>query len=800
VMTHWKLMPTVTPLPPGDPPVHPVTDAVPPALAGDVASAGPAAVIVGSGRGGRLTYRTELPGRTGQYAAWPDWVPAELVAALAAAGVRAPWRHQAEAAQLARSGQSVIISTGTASGKSLGYLLPALTSVLAGGTALYIAPTRALAADQLRVIQALGLRGVRAAVVDGDTSWPDRTWARSHASYLLTTPDMLHHTLLPQHARWNGFFRRLHYVIVDECHTYSGVFGSHVAHVLRRLRRVGCHHSATDPVFVLASATVSEPARSAHLLTGRPTAAVTTDAAPRGPMTFLMWEPPLTGARGEAGAPVRRGATAEAARLLADLVRENIPSLAFVRSRRGAESVALAARRHLTEAGAGDLGDNVAAYRSGYLPEERRALEDGLRSGAITGLAATSALELGVNVTGLDAVLMTGWPGTRAALWQQAGRAGRDGRDAVAVLIARDDPLDTYLVHHPQALLGAPVEATVLDPENSYVLSPHLCAAAAELPLSEPDLASFGASAGELAASMAADGLLRSRGGRWYCTRRGAGVRASLRGTDARPVRIVEQSTGRLVGTVDEPSAHFLAHGGAVYPHQGEMYLVTRLDLDDRIALVELCDPGYTTMAREVTSLEVAAELARSGWGEAAVCFGDVQVSRQVVSFSRRSLETGLVADEETLDLPERSLTTRAVWWTIGPVQRAALAADDLDLAGAAHAAEHASIGMLPLLAACDRWDVGGVSADLHPSTGRLTVFVYDGHAGGAGFAERGFATAGRWLAATAEAIASCECAAGCPSCIQSPKCGNGNQPLAKAGAVALLDSLLSGCPARSGR
>jgi DEAD/DEAH box helicase domain-containing protein len=400
-----------------------------------------------------------------------------------------------------------------------------------------------------------------------------------------------------------------------------------------------------------------------------------------------------------------------------------------------------------------------------------------------------------VNITGLDAVLMAGWPGTRAALWQQAGRAGRDGREALAVLIARDDPLDTYLVHHPQALLGAPVEATVLDPDNAYVLKPHLCAAAAELPLSEPDLASFTETAGALAASMAAEGLLRSRAGRWYCTRRGSAVRTGLRGTGGSPIRIVEESTGRLVGTVDEPSAHFLAHEGAVYPHQGEMYLVGRLDLDDRVALVERADPGYATMAREITSIEVAAELTRADWGEAAICFGDVQVCRQVVSYSRRSLETGLIEDELTLDLPERSLPTKAVWWSISPGQRAALATRGVDLPGAAHAAEHASIGMLPLLAACDRWDVGGVSADLHPRTGRLTVFVYDGHAGGSGFAERGFATAGRWLTATAEAIASCECTGGCPSCIQSPKCGNGNEPLSKQGAIALLGSLLAGQP-----
>jgi DEAD/DEAH box helicase domain-containing protein len=760
-------------------------------LAAAPAATGVAGLLAAGARTGRLTYCTQIAGRAGQPAHWPDWAPPDLIAALTAAGIAAPWDHQVQASALARAGQNVIVATGTASGKSLCYLLPALTSVLSGGTALYIAPTRALAADQLRMVQSLGLRTVRAAVIDGDTSWPDRAWARSHASYLLTTPDMLHHTLLPQHARWNGFFRRLHYVVVDECHTYRGVFGSHVAHVLRRLRRVGCHHSAADPVFILASATVSEPATSAARLTGRPAVAITSDAAPRGEMTFAMWEPPLTGARGETGAPVRRTATAEAAQLLADLVVSDVPSLAFVRSRRGAEAVALAARRHLTEAGALELCDQVAAYRSGYLPEERRALENGLRTGQITGLAATTALELGVNVTGLDAVLMAGWPGTRAALWQQAGRAGRDGRTAVAVLIARDDPLDTYLVHHPQALLGAPVETTVLDPDNPYVLRPHLCAAAAELPLAEPDLASFGDAAAPLAGQMAADGLLRGRGGRWYCTRRGAAVRTGLRGTGGLPVRIVEESTGRLIGTVDEPSSHFLVHDGAVYPHQGEMYVVRTLDLDDRIALVESADPGYVTLARELTRIDVAAELIRADWGEAAVCFGDVEVCRHVVSFARRSLETGLTDDDVALDLPERSLKTKAVWWTISPSQRAALAMRGVELAGAAHAAEHASIGMLPLLAACDRWDVGGVSADLHPRTGRLTVFVYDGHAGGAGFAERGFATVRRWLTATSEAIVSCECTSGCPSCIQSPKCGNGNEPLSKDGAVTLLDCLL---------
>ncbi|MBO0824458.1 MAG: DEAD/DEAH box helicase, partial [Actinobacteria bacterium] len=348
----------------------------------------PAAGILRAGaKAGKLTYLTRLPGQAGEPATWPAWVPADLVAALAATGIAAPWQHQAQAAELAAAGESVIIATGTASGKSLGYLLPALTSVLAGGTVLYIAPTRALAADQVKLVRSLGLDRVRPSVVDGDTPWTERTRARSHANYMLTTPDMLHHSLLPAHARWNGFFRRLRYVVVDECHTYRGVFGSHVAQVLRRLRRVAYHHSAGEPVFILASATISEPDQCGGLLTGREVRAVSGDGAPRAAMTFALWEPPLTGAQGEAGAPIRRAATTEAAELLASLVGDGIPALAFVRSRRGAEAVAQSARRQLTDAGASDLADKVAAYRSGYLPEERRALEDALRTGAITGLA-----------------------------------------------------------------------------------------------------------------------------------------------------------------------------------------------------------------------------------------------------------------------------------------------------------------------------------------------------------------------------------------------------------------------------
>ena len=756
-------------------------------------------ILLDDARAGQPVHVEHIPARAGREVTWPPWVPTEIVSALAARGIHAPWSHQAEVACHAQAGRNVIVSTGAASGKSLGYLLPALAAVLAGDTVLYISPTKALAADQLASIRALTLPGVQAASFDGDTSRAERDWARSHARYLLTTPDMLHQSLLPRHVRWSGFFSRLRYVIIDECHEYRGVFGSHVGHVLRRLRRVVAHHADPGsapggpprPVFVLASATVGAPGVCARLLTGLDAEEVTEDGSPRGPLAFALWEPPLTDARGEAGARLRRTATAQTADLLARLVRQDVPTLAFIRSRRGAETVALAARRSL---GMHETPEaKVAAYRSGYLPEDRRNLEAALSDGRLVGLASTTALELGVNITGLDAVLIAGWPGTWASLWQQAGRAGRSGRSAAAVLIARDDPLDTYLIRHPEILLRHPVEATVLDPGNPYVLAPHLCAAAAELALTDADLDIFGPQAREVVDDLTSTGRLRRRPAGWYSMRRGVAGPGGLRGAGDAPVRVVEQATGRLVGTVDEPSAQLLVHDGAVYLHQGDSYLVTRLDLADRVALVEPGDPGYTTTARDVTEIEVRNELRGMTWGEADVRFGDVRVTRQVVSYTMRRSDTGAPLGDEPLDLPPRHLLTRAVWWTISAAERARLGAAGVDLGGAAHAAEHASIGLLPLFATCDRWDIGGVSADLHPATGRLSVFVYDGYDGGAGFAERGFQAARDWLSATRQAISGCACEAGCPSCVQSPKCGNANHPLSKRGAAALLDALLGG-------
>ena len=747
------------------------------------------------GRGEPLLHVEHVPRREGVTAEWPAWVPDNVQAAFSAKGIATPWRHQAEAASLAHDGQHVIVSTGTASGKTMAYLLPVLARLSRDprATALYLSPTKALAADQLRAVSSLGLCDIRAARYDGDTQADEREWVRSHSRLVLTNPDMLHRSILPGHSQWSWFLRRLSYVVIDECHIYRGLFGSHVAQVLRRLRRILTRYGRTTPVFVLASATTGDPATTAACLTGLPVSAVTEDGSPRGGVTFGLWEPPLLPGQvaNTDAAPLRRSALAETADLLADAVSHGVRTLAFVRSRRGVEAVAAGARRSLLTA-VPELAERVAAYRAGYLREERRELERRLLDGSLLGLAATNALELGIDVAGLDAVLLAGYPGTLASLWQQAGRAGRGGQDALCVLVARDDPLDTYLVHHPEALFGRRVEATVLDPDNPYVVAPHLCCAAAELPIAADDLDLFG---GERVAAvleaLVAAGSLRRRPTGWYWPHHSR-PDIDLRGSGGTPVSVVESVTGRLLGTVDAGASHVQVHPGAVYLHQAVSYVVDSLDLDDSCAIVHADEPAWTTHPRDVTDLSVLGVRSYVDAGPVGLFLGEVQVTNQVVGYQRRRLGTREILDSRPLDLPPRHLRTVAVWWTVSARALASAGISAADVPGALHAAEHASIGLLPLVATCDRWDIGGLSTNLHPDTGTPTVFVYDGHHGGAGFAERAYATAREWLTATRTAVAECACDRGCPSCVQSPKCGNGNEPLDKALAVTALDVVLT--------
>ena len=806
-----------------------------------------------------LTHIERMPARAGRRGTFPEWTDPRLITHLAGRGITAPWIHQEQAARLAHDGQDVVLATATASGKSLAYLLPVLTAVGAReyepesrrATALYLSPTKALAGDQLTNITAMadgaGIRDARVALYDGDTPAEQRRWVRRHGTIVLTNPDMLHFGILPGHEQWAHFFRALRYVVIDECHSYRGVFGSHVAMVVRRLRRIASHYRA-EPTFILASATTANPELSASRLIGRDVVAVTEDGSPRAGLTIGLWEPGTrtrvdgrgdparweetgrgpqrsaadryvrdadgvtdAGAGADSGTeetagdgersedPLRRSATTEAGALLADLVERDVQTLVFARSRRGAELVSSSAKRLLTQKaeqevspGLADRASRIAAYRGGYLARERRELEDALRSGELTALASTNALELGIDIAGLDAVVVAGWPGTRASLWQQIGRAGRrqdaDG-GALALFVAREDPLDTYVVHHPETVFGAEVEAAVFDPGNPYVMTPHLCAAASELAIRDGEEGIFGPTARELLTTLAARGVLRSRPTGWYRTMtESAHELTDLRGSGGEPVRIVEQATGSLLGTVDAASAHTQVHDGAVYLHQGRSFVVDHLDVEQAVAFVHREDPLHTTHPQTASTLKIRQVDRETPWANGVrLCFGTVDVTDQVTGYQVRDVYTQAVLAQHPLDLPPRTLTTKAVWWVVPRERTDAAEIPGEELPGALHAAEHAAISMLPLLATCDRWDIGGLSAAQHEDTGEPTIFVYDGAPGGAGFAERGADDAAAWVRATADMIAECSCAAGCPACVVSPKCGNGNEPLSKAQAVRLL-------------
>lgn len=819
----------------------------------------------------RLVGLVELPGRPERASDWPEWVHPLVRGAWARRGVERPWSHQREALDATASGADVVVATGTGSGKSLAAWTPLLSDLAGAGpttrisavhrrpTALYLSPTKALAADQCASLEALmegGPRLASASTCDGDTPREAKEWARANADALLTNPDYLHHVMLPAHGRWTRVLASLRYIIIDELHHWRGVTGSHIALVVRRLLRA-CHRLGADPRVIMLSATVRDPALVGAAMTGRPATAVTRDGSPAGPRHLALWqgglvddgsgaEPSSSGALASPapfsspgdpasqgvladgdrvlGAPVvRRSAGAEAAGLTARLVEEGARLLAFVRSRAGAEAVAAQVRDRLSSRGS-PLAGRVGAYRGGYLPEERRALEAAIRSGRVRALATTSALELGLDISGLDATVTAGWPGTRASLWQQIGRAGRAGRAGVSVLIASENPLDAYLVRHPEDIL-AEVEAAVIDPANPWVLAPHLCAAAAEAPLTEADSAYFGPGLADVVGALERDGLLRRRPAGWFWDATRPERPSDL--TDLRggggDVQIVDPA-GVVIGTIDEASADAHVFPDAVYVHQGRTYHVLSLSSvtgaagpvgwgrapvgapplvaplrpgDQRVAVVEEVRTPLRTRASTHTS--VAIRGVEASWtspdGLLTWCFGPTDVSTRVTDYDLLRLPGLEFIRNTELAMPTRTLPTRSAWFQLERGAEAVLGIGAADLPGALHAAEHAMIAILPLIATCDRWDLGGLSTQSHDDTSRPTVFVHDAFRGGAGHTRSGYARAAQWIGAALEAVRECPCEDGCPRCVQSPKCGNGNEPLSKAGAVALLGFVLERCP-----
>ena len=739
---------------------------------------------------GQLAHLELVPSRRARFSEPDPPLDDRLRAALAGVGADSLYAHQAAALSLARRGRDFIVATPAASGKSMCYNLPVLEMLLAdrSARALYLYPTKALAQDQMKKLRALIPEGARlkSAVFDGDTRLSDRAAIRRAAHVVLTNPDMLHLGILPNHRAWHRTLRGLRYIILDEAHVYRGVFGAHVANVLRRLRRL-CRKAGGDPRFILCSATIANPAEHAERLVGLPFEVVDDDGSPYGGKDFAFWNPPITDP--EKGA--RRSTNSEATQVFVELLKRETRTMAFVRGRRQAELIYVYARdqlRHTHKKAAA----SIAPYRAGYLPEDRRRIEKELFEGRLLGLSTTSAMELGVDVGNLDATIITGYPGTIASAWQQAGRSGRGGERSLSVLIAQDDPLDQYLMRHPEAFFGKSPETARISPGNPHIMKPHLLCAAYESPLSMADTEFFGHELLWYADELAEDEYIHVRADRWHLTPEVdyPAQMVALRSSGG-VFTLVDRETGAVLENVSEHAAYRQLHPGAVYLHQGESYLVGELDLTSATAYAEPTDAPYYTQARDYTDTRVLRVIRQRQAGRTTAFFGEVSVANEVVGFKRIKHHTDEVLGDEYLDMPTQEYDTAALWF--GPTEDAIerIRKDDLDLMGGLHAAEHAAIGILPLFAMCDRNDIGGVSTPMHPDTGNPQIFIHDGYPGGVGVSEHGYEIIEDLWRATLDVISNCACESGCPSCIHSPKCGNNNHPLDKTAARIILEKLL---------
>jgi DEAD/DEAH box helicase domain-containing protein len=733
--------------------------------------------------GEELAYLTEVPGREARTTPLPELHP-RLEAALRERGVESLYSQQAEALTVARRGESFVVSTGTASGKTLAFNLPVLDAIAADPKlrALYLYPTKALAQDQARALGELRLPGLRAAIYDGDTEHERRRQIRTWANVVLTNPDMLHVGVLPHHDRWGDVLANLRYVVVDEAHVYRGVFGSHVGNVLRRLRRLAAVYGA-EPQFLLASATIANPGELARSLLGVEATVVADDGAPRAPRTVAFWNPPVL----DEALQLRASALGEAARLLAELVSRGLRTICFAKSRKAAELVHRFAADRLDA----ETAARLSPYRAGYTPAQRREIERRLVEGELLGVTATDALELGIDIGLLDCALSVGFPGTVASLRQQWGRAGRRSA-GLAVLVASEDALDQFFMREPEALMGRRVEAAILDHANPRILDGHVLAAAFEGPLDEGDRATLGGAALERAEALVGTGeLRRTKAGIVWAGRDYPAGRIGLRSASPESVAVIDAATGTVLGIVEAERAPGTVHEGAVYLHMGDSYRVLGLDIATRAALVEPFTGDYYTQAKKETTTAIEEEELASRQLGMEVFFGRVSVTEQVVAYQKKSIRDQATLDLVALELPPTTFETEAIWYVPDEAQLEGL--EPLPkLLGSLHAAEHAMIAILPLWAMCDRWDIGGLSTNLHFQTGRPTVFVYDGHAGGVGIARRGYDELAGWVGDTERLLAGCPCTDGCPSCVQSPKCGNLNEFLDKDGALTLLRRMLA--------
>ncbi len=769
-----------------------------------------------SGYAGQIAHIQPIPARPARYAEPAEPLPSPLQEALAARGVTQLYSHQAAALDAARTGAHLGIVTATASGKTLCYQLPALEAALHDpqARALFLFPTKALAHDQLRALGALleplnralgcddrrpgaksaGRPAIQAATLDGDTPRSERDRLRAQAQIILSNPDMLHRTVLPDHRRWAALLARLRFVVLDEAHIYRGVFGTHVALIIRRLRRL-CAHYGAAPQFICCSATSANPHEHLSALVGDDVTVIDEDGAPQGERTFVLWNPPVIergGRRRDAEGGQRRSTNVETASVFAALVGAGVKTLAFSRTRRGAELMLRYARESLE---AKNIPAAIGSYRAGYTAEERRRIEREFLDGTLLGLVSTNALELGVDIGGVDAVVMGGFPGTVASAWQQAGRAGRAQGKSLALLVAQDDPLDQFYMRHPQEFFSRPHEHARIALENPYILSDQLRCAAFELPLHDADATWFGPAFAAIRDWMLRRGeLLPLPDGRAeFAGERWPAARVNIRSADGETVELRDVESGRVIEQVPGSRAPFEVYPGATYLHQGDTYLVEALHA--RHAEARRAQVDYYTQTREETEIRVLGVLQQRRLGPAELFLGKVEVTRQVTGYRRKQHYTEAVLSEHDLTLPPQTFRTIAVWWTVpDELCRRIEQVCDAEVDGL-HAMEHACIGLLPLFAQCDRADIGGLSINFHPDTGMATIFVYDGVPGGVGIAQVGYEQAEAWWEQTHALLTDCPCHEGCPACIQSPKCGNGNQHLSKIGAATLAALLVGKAP-----
>jgi DEAD/DEAH box helicase domain-containing protein len=742
---------------------------------------------------GQICHIEQISARKARYGTLAKPLPNPLRAALKAIGIQDLYTHQAAAVNAVRDGHHIVVTTSTASGKTLCYNLPVLESLHhhRRSSALYLFPTKALAQDQMRNLRELTRQAdldVMCGTYDGDTPRSARGRIRKSASIVLTNPDMLHMGILPNHRLWSQFLANLRFVVVDEAHAYRGVFGSHVACVLRRLRRL-CERYYAQPQFICSSATIANPAEHIENLIGWPPLIVEEDGSPQGAREFVLWNPPFTDEKKSA----RVSANVEASRIFAQLVRHGLRNITFTKARRVAELI-LHYSREILEREDPELVSLVRSYRAGYLPRERREIESDLFHGKLLGVTATTALELGVDIGALDATVLVGYPGTIASTWQQAGRAGRGARESLSFLVGLDNPLDQYFMRHPEQLFGRSSEHALLDPSNLYLLLGHLPCAAYERPLVSQDQELFGGRFGRAVEGLVEQGELKRRENRWYYTAADyPAERVSIRAVSRDNYLLLDESQGdRVLEEIDSATAFRRIHSGALYLHQGDSYLVTELDLARRVAYARPVEVDYYTQTREINDLRIVESLRDEERGNTNVSYGQIQVTEQVVGYRRKQLLSDLVLGEEALDFPPRSFATAALWFDVPGAARDEVLREGRDFHGGLHAVEHAAIGILPLFAMCDRQDIGGLSTPRHQDTGKPQIFIYDGLPGGVGIAEKGFELLPELWEATLRTIKECPCEAGCPSCVHSPKCGNNNEPLDKRAAAIILAALLA--------